>query len=86
MACLALLLNACLTAAFADSAMPTGDEFTNSIGMTFVRIDPVHKNLRGRNGFSREDDDAVVFVSWYDAAGFCRWLSDKEGVTYRLPT
>ncbi len=25
-------------------------------------------------------------VSWYDAAAFCRWLSEKEGELYRLPT
>lgn len=25
-------------------------------------------------------------VSWNDAVAFCRWLSEKEGKTYRLPT
>jgi len=47
---------------------------------------PEHRRYRGRNGFSFNDDDAVVFVSWYDAAAFCRWLSHKEGRPYRLPT
>jgi len=28
----------------------------------------------------------VVFVSWHEAARFCQWLSDKEGLPYRLPT
>ncbi len=28
----------------------------------------------------------VVDVSWNDAVAFCRWLSEKEGRTYRLPT
>jgi formylglycine-generating enzyme required for sulfatase activity len=32
------------------------------------------------------DDEAVVYVSWHDAVGFCRWLSEKEGLPYRLPT
>lgn len=45
-----------------------------------------HKDLRGKLGFSNEDDEAVVFVDWYDANNFCKWLSDKEGKTYRLPT
>jgi formylglycine-generating enzyme required for sulfatase activity len=25
-------------------------------------------------------------ISWNDAEAFCRWLSEKEGRTYRLPT
>ena len=25
-------------------------------------------------------------LSWYDAVAFCRWLSEKEGRPYRLPT
>ncbi|MHC4646267.1 MAG: SUMF1/EgtB/PvdO family nonheme iron enzyme [Planctomycetota bacterium] len=131
---------------------PTGREFTNSIGMKFVRIEPgtflmgqiktplpweilpytggrgdrmdsliygdfdekpvhtvkiakelyvgvlevtnfqyelfdhEHRKLRGKAGFSRKDDEAAVYVSWYDAQAFCRWLSDKEGLPYRLPT
>ena len=49
-------------------------------------FDPEHKKLRGKNGFSKNSDEAVAFVSWYDAQAFCRWLSDKEGLVYRLPT
>jgi len=124
--------------------MPTGKEYTNSIGMRFVRIEPgsflmgvgktplpmevagrkhrlegdfderpVHKvtitrpfymgvfevtnaqyeqfnpdhlNLRGKLGSSKEDDEAVIFVSWHDAVRFCKWLSKKEGIPCRLPT
>ena len=47
---------------------------------------PEHKRLRGKLGFSKKDDEAAVFVSWYDAQGFCDWLSEKEGLPYRLPT
>jgi formylglycine-generating enzyme required for sulfatase activity/predicted MPP superfamily phosphohydrolase len=28
----------------------------------------------------------VVGVSWYEADAFCRWLSEKKGKNYRLPT
>jgi formylglycine-generating enzyme required for sulfatase activity len=122
--------------------MPAGKEYTNSIGMEFVRIkpgtfkmgqlqtplpletfpaakdflrdgdydekpvhsvtmtkafymgifevtnfqyelfDPLHQDLRGKEA----DDEAVINVNWYDAQAFCRWLSDKEGLSYRLPT
>lgn len=47
---------------------------------------PAHSELRGKLGFSRKDDEAVVFVSWHDATRFCEWLSEREGVPYRLPT
>ncbi|MFQ5810662.1 MAG: formylglycine-generating enzyme family protein, partial [Armatimonadota bacterium] len=58
-------------------------EVTNA---QYEQFDPEHRELRGKLGFSREDDEAVVFVSWHDAAGFCEWLSEREGLPYRLPT
>ncbi len=54
-------------------------QVTNS---QYEQFDPKHRKLRGKRGFSIEDDEAVVFVSWYEAAQFCQWLSDKEGIAY----
>ncbi|HIE03300.1 MAG TPA: formylglycine-generating enzyme family protein [Candidatus Latescibacteria bacterium] len=55
-----------------------------------------------RPSFSQDDSHPVVYVSWYDAARFCNWLSRKAGLEevydertwkadlkklgYRLPT
>lgn len=49
-------------------------------------FDPAHRALRGKEGLSKADDEAVINVSWYEAEAFCRWLSEREGLPYRLPT
>jgi formylglycine-generating enzyme required for sulfatase activity len=58
-------------------------EVTNA---RYELFNPQHRALRGKLGFSKADNEAAVFVSWYDAAAFCRWLSDIEHLPYRLPT
>jgi sulfatase modifying factor 1 len=37
-------------------------------------------------GFEQTEEHPVTCVSWQDANAFCKWLSKKEGATYRLPT
>ncbi len=37
-------------------------------------------------GFPQAEDHPVSCLNWDDAAAFCRWLSEKEKTTYRLPT
>lgn len=37
-------------------------------------------------GYPLVDTQPVVNVSYNDALAFCRWLSEKEGKRYRLPT
>ena len=58
-------------------------EVTNA---QYEQFDPSHKELRGKYGLSKGDDEAVIFVDYYKAEAFCKWLSKKEGKTYRLPT
>ena len=58
-------------------------EVTNS---QYELFDPAHSIFRGKEGVSRGNDEAVVNVNWYKAQFFCRWLSEKEGLSYRLPT
>jgi len=59
-------------------------EVTN---LQYELFEPDHRRLRAKdNGLSADDDEAVINVNWYDAQAFCRWLSDKEGLPYRLPT
>ncbi len=58
-------------------------EITNA---QYELFDPSHADLRGKNGFSTRDDEAVVFVSWHEAKAFCDWLSERVGRPFRLPT
>lgn len=40
----------------------------------------------GESPFAQEPDHPMVMVNWHDAQAFCEWLSEKEGLEYRLPT
>jgi len=33
-----------------------------------------------------KEDYPVVYISWYDATAYCKWLSKKDNQTYRLPS
>jgi len=60
-------------------------EITNA---QYEKYDPDHAKLRGKAaGISEGDNEAVVYVNWYDATGYCRWLSSHDAqYDYRLPT
>ena len=68
-----------ITRAFHLAAAPV----TNA---QYEQFDPHHRRFRGRRGLSAGDDEAVLFVTWHDAVAFCRWLSQRDGRAYRLPT
>ncbi len=59
---------------------------TEVTNQQYEQFDPEHNKLRGKHGYSTKDDEAVIFVSYEDAAKFCLWLSQKEAKPYRLPT
>lgn len=59
---------------------------TETTNEQYEQFDPSHRAPREKSGFSREDDAAVVNVTWHEAVRFCDWLSAKEGRPYRLPT
>ena len=37
-------------------------------------------------GIPGNENFPVVGISWFEAMAYCRWLSSKTGMTYRLPT
>lgn len=58
-------------------------EITNA---QYEEFCPEHRTLRGDGGFSSEDNEAVVNVSYEDACNYCKWLSKKTRKHFRLPT
>jgi formylglycine-generating enzyme required for sulfatase activity len=69
-----------ITKPFAMSAT----EVTNA---QYELFEPNHRATRKMSKMiSREDEAAVVNVSWDDAVRYCQWLSEKEKRHYRLPT
>ena len=62
----------------------TATEITN---VEYEAFDPAHREERGRMGFSIQDYEAVVFVSYENASAFARWLTERDPSRHwRLPT
>lgn len=63
---------------------PAYDPAKTARGDAFEGRDPKYS---WRNpGFAQGDDHPVLNVTWNDAVAMCRWLGEKEGRTYRLPS
>jgi formylglycine-generating enzyme required for sulfatase activity len=61
---------------------------TNTEYQAFVQ-DTGHtppRHWEGEDYPEEKGDHPVVYVTWYDAAAYCAWLSEKTGKTYRLPS
>jgi len=59
---------------------------TEVTNVQYEKFDKRHKYMRGRHDLSKAFNEAVIYVSWHDAVNFCKWLSKKEHLPYRLPT
>lgn len=55
-------------------------------GLEDLEIVASHDYSWKNPGFEQTDHHPVVGITWNDAKAFCAWLSEKEGITYRLPT
>ncbi len=58
-------------------------EITN---IQFRQFMPQHNSGTSEGSNLNEDNQPVVNVSWEDAVAFAKWLSEKSGQTFRLPT
>lgn len=53
---------------------------------TTQRLSLNHDSSWKSTGFEQSDDHPVINICWHDAVAFCKWLTQVEGQSYRLPT
>ena len=63
---------------------PAYDPKKSKRGDAFEGRDP--KYSWQNTGFPQGDDHPVLNVTWNDVSQMCKWLSQREDKTYRLPT
>ena len=69
-----------------DITRPFKMAVTEVTNAQYEQFCPEHRSLRGKDGLCNDDDEAVTNVTWYDAMNYCKWLSERTGRTFRLPT
>ncbi|MGD2087156.1 MAG: formylglycine-generating enzyme family protein [Candidatus Aminicenantes bacterium] len=70
-----------------DSFYISKYEVTNKQYGNFLKDNPDYERPGSWNdGNFNGPEQPVVGVSWYDAAAYCNWLSEKTKKKYRLPT
>jgi sulfatase modifying factor 1 len=52
----------------------------------YKKFSPLHHSGTSQGSSLNEDNQPVVNVSWEEATAFAKWLSEKTGQSYRLPT
>lgn len=60
----------------------SNDFYISETEVTIKQFRQFKKEYKGFESYS----PYATGVSWYEAEEFCKWLSDKEGKHYRLPT
>ncbi len=71
---------------FVDSGGYEQEEFWLPEGLEFLKEDKITEPLYWRDRKWNGLNFPVVGVSWYECEAFCRWLSERTGNKYRLPT
>ena len=54
----------------------------------WTKVDGVNWRYDGKGNMRKADENnhPVMYVSWNDARAFCKWLKNKTGQNFRLPT
>ncbi len=71
---------------FVDSRVYEHEKYWNPKGWGHIRKENITGPLYWRDQNWNGANFPVVGVNWYECEAFCRWLSEKTGLNYRLPT